>query len=514
MVRARGCKIGRNVADRILPKGNYINGSFLKPPKVDGYVERVNPGNLADKGAKFPVSLSSVDHAVSIARTALKTWRNSTVLDRAAALRRFRENLDAHRDRLADAITRESGKPRWESLAEINLMMAKVDITLEAGLADVADFGPGGNAGICRYRPMGVVAVLAPFNFPGHLPCAHVIPALATGNTVVLKPSPLTPGVGQVIADLVDRSKFPRGVFNMIQGDADVGRALAVHAGVDVVCLTGRWETGLSLQHDTVGQPRKLLSLQTGAKNTAVVLDDVALDRTAYEIAFSAFVTAGQRCTATARVLATHDVAPKLLPKLAAYARGIVVGDPFDESSFMGPLATEHSVKRFVAAVDAATHAGAEPIVPGGPANAGKDGWYVRPSLHRLSVFGQTQYETDELLAPDLAFYEIDDADHAIEVLGKSEWGLALAVFSGKREVYDHVRREAREGIVNWNRGTVGASSRLPFGGTGRSGNHRATALHAVRYTSFPVASMEDDHPSMEGVNVPPGFVARERSEA
>ena len=287
------------MADRILPKGNYINGSFLKPSKIDNYIERVNPANLADRGAKFPVSLASVDHAVSVARTAFKTYRDSPLLDRTAALRRFRENLDAHRDRLADAITRESGKPRWESLAEINLMMAKVDITLEAGLADVSEFGAGGNAGVCRYRPMGVVVVLGPFNFPGHQPFGHIIPALATGNTVIFKPSPLTPGVGQVLADLIDRSKFQRGAFSLIQGDADVGRALAIHPQVDVVCLTGRWETGLSIQHDTVGQARKLLALETGAKNTALVLDDAALDRTAYEIAFSAYVTAGQRCTST-----------------------------------------------------------------------------------------------------------------------------------------------------------------------------------------------------------------------
>src|SRR5579859_6414147 len=194
------------MADRILPKGNYINGSFLKPTKVDGYIERVNPGNLADKGARFPVSIGSVDHAVSCAAQAARRWRDTPGLERAAALRRFRENLDAHRDRLADAITRESGKPRWESLAEVNLMMAKVDITLEAGLGDISDFGPGGNAGICRYRPMGVVAVLGPFNFPGHLPCGHFLPALATGNSVIFKPSQHTPGAGQVMADQIGRA--------------------------------------------------------------------------------------------------------------------------------------------------------------------------------------------------------------------------------------------------------------------------------------------------------------------
>lgn len=498
------------MADKILPKGNYINGSFLKPTKIDNYIERPNPGNLADRGGRFPVSIGSVDHAVSCAQQAYKKWRDTPFLERAAALRRFRENLDAHRDRLADAITRESGKPRWESLAEVNLMMAKVDITLEAGVADVADFGPGGNAGICRYRPMGVVAVLGPFNFPGHLSCGHFLPALATGNTIVFKPSHLTPSVGQVMSDLFDRSKFPRGVFNMVQGGEDAGKALASHPAVDVVCLTGSWETGLAIQKETVGQPRKLLVLQMGAKNASIVLDDANLDRTAYEIAFSAFVTAGQRCTSTARVFVTHEIAPKLVPKLAAYAKGIVVGDPFDENTFMGPLATDLAVKRLIKAVDEITAAGAEPIAAGGPAQVGKDGWYLRPSIHRLKVLGQTFYETEELFAPDLAIYEVEDADHAIEWNNKSEYGLALAVFTAKRELYDHVRHGSREGIVNWNRGTVGASSRLPFGGSGRSGNHRPTALHAVRYATFPVSSMEDDAPTMEGMNVPPGFIQRD----
>jgi len=262
--------IGGVVVDRILPKGNYINGSFLKPTRIDGYLERVNPANLADKGARFPVSLASVDHAVQCARQAFKVWRDTPVLERSAALRRFRENLDAHRDRLADTITRESGKPRWESLAEVNLMMAKVDITLEAGVSDVADFGPGGTAGLCRYRPLGVAAVLGPFNFPGHLPAGRFVPALATGNTVVVKPSGLTPGVGQVLSDLIDRSRFPRGVFNLVQGGEDVGRALAAHPQVDAVFLTGKWETGFSIQKETLGQTRKLLALQMGAKNAAI----------------------------------------------------------------------------------------------------------------------------------------------------------------------------------------------------------------------------------------------------
>ncbi len=494
------------MADRILPKGNYINGSFLRPTQIDAYLERVNPGNLADRGMKFPISIPSVAHAVSCARQAFRGWRDTPLLERTAALRRFRESLDMHRDRLADAVTRESGKPRWESLAEVNLMMAKIDITLEAGLADIADFGPGGNAGICRYRPLGVVAVLAPFNFPGHLACGHFVPALATGNTVVLKPSPLTPGVGQVLADLIDRSKFPRGVFNMVQGDDAIGRLLASHPDVNAVFLTGRFETGVEVQTACAAQPRKLLALQTGAKNASIVLDDAEAERAAYEIAFSAFVTAGQRCTSTSRVYVTHGIAPKLLELLAGYARGLTVGDPFDENVFMGPLASEGAVKRLIRGIDAATAAGAEPIVPGGPAAVGRDGFYVRPSIHRLPVLGSGPYEAEELFAPDLAVYEVDDLDHALEAHTKSEFGLALAVFTARRDAYDHARREAADGVVNWNRGTVGASSRLPLGGTGRSGNYRPTALHAVRYATFPVSSMEDDRPTMDGVNVPPGF--------
>ena len=502
--------ISPSMADRVLPKGNYINGSFLKPAKVDHYLERINPGNFADKGARFPVSLGAVEQAVASAKAAAPIWRDTSALDRAAALRRFRENLDAHRDRLADQITRESGKPRWESLAEINLMMAKVDVTLEAGLSDVADFGSGGNAGICRYKPLGVCVVLGPFNFPGHLPCGHFLPALATGNAVVFKPSALTPGVGQILADLVDRSRFPRGVFNMIQGDADVGRALAIHSDVQGVFVTGRWETGLSIQHDTVGQVRKLLALETGAKNAAIVLDGEAMERTAYEIAFSAFVTAGQRCTSTSRVFVVKEFAPKLVERLAAWARGVRIGDPFDDATFMGPLGSEGAVKRLIRGVDAATAAGAEPVVPGGAGHVGKDGFYVRPSIHKMKALGDTLYETEELFAPDLAIYEVDDVESAIEHNNRSQYGLALSVFTAKRDLFEKVRRESREGIVNWNRGTVGASSRLPLGGTGRSGNFRPTGLHAVRYATFPVSSMEDEHPTMDGVNIPPGFAPAE----
>lgn len=493
---------------RILPKGNYVNGSFIKPSQVDGYIERVSPADLSDSIGRFAVSVASAQAAVEAALAAFPDWRDAPPDERAAALRRYSENLDTHRDRLANAIVRETGKPHWEAQREVDLMRKKVDITLEDGLADVAAFGSGGTSGVCRYRPMGVVAVLAPFNYPGHLPNGHFVPALATGCTVVMKPSQLTPATGQIMADIIDRSKLPRGVFNLVQGEGStVGHALATDDRVRVVALTGSTSVGRKIQAETAHQD-KILALEMGGKNATIVLDDADLDRAAYEIAMSAFITTGQRCTCTSRVIAQDTIVDELTEKLKERTEAIRVGFPFDDDVFCGPLVSENARAGFLEAIEGGRAEGAEVVVEGGPLELeGHAGCYVRPSIHRVKKADPaSRYQLDEHFGPDLCIVPVSDDDEAIAVNAMSRFGLALSVFTADRTRYDYIRVRSREGCINLNSGTVGASSRLPFGGTKDSGNYRASALHAVRYCTYPVSSIEDERTGNEGLTDLPGF--------
>jgi succinylglutamic semialdehyde dehydrogenase len=316
-----------------------------------------------------------------------------------------------------------------------------------------------------------VLAVLGPFNFPGHLTNGHVIPALATGNTCVIKPSERAPAVGQLYAELAERAGFPPGVFNLLQGDAAVGAALAADPRIDGVLFTGSWAAGRRIAEANLDQPHKLLALEMGGKNAVLVCEDADLDAAARAIAFGACVTAGQRCSATSRVLTFPRVADALCERLVALLRGLVVGYPLDEGVFMGPVIS--------------TAARARP------------GHYVRPSLHRVArLSGASRYQREEHFVPDLWIHSVDTLEEAIAAIDATDYGLVASVFTAQRAIFERVYRDTRLGLLNWNAPTVGASSRLPFGGLKRSGNDRPAGAASPLYCTYAVGSLELERPA------------------
>src|SRR5204862_5965553 len=192
--------------------------------------------------------------------------------------------------------------------------------------------------GECRFRPLGVLAVLGPFNFPVHLPNGHILPALACGNSVVFKPSEVAPHAAKVYARCLEEAGVPPGVFNLVQGGPSVGAALAAHPGVDGVLFTGSWNVGLAIQRACLGQA-KMLALEMGGKNAAIVLADADFDKAVYDVLFSAFVSAGQRCTAASRAIVVGD-ARRFAKRIGQLASGLSIGHPLDDGVFMGPLAS------------------------------------------------------------------------------------------------------------------------------------------------------------------------------
>ncbi len=478
------------------PKGNYIDGTFRVPSDPQGTIRSVNPGDPTDVVGEIPWRADAIDEAVAAAKRAFGAWSRTPFEERAACLRRYAEAVQKNAERLAQCISREMGKVLWEARTEAKAVAGKVPITLEAAMPLVADVTPEGVLGRVRYLPRGVMAVIGPFNFPAHLPNGHIVPALATGNTVVFKPSSTTPGVGQIMAECIDAAGFPKGVFNLVQIPGREGDRLVAHPDVDGVLFTGSTSVGMHIERLTLEQPGKITALEMGGKNPAIVLDDAPFEQALYEVLTGAFLTTGQRCTATSRVICQRGIADRFAERLAEATRRLAVGMQEDPGAFMGPLVHRKAADEFDAWQKTAREEGAEVLAEGGLLEGAPvaEAAYVRPSVHRVAAHDpKSRYQHEELFAPDTCIYTVDDLDEAIALAEDTEYGLACSVFTGHRDAYEEVVRGVRAGVINWNRSTVGASSKLPFGGMKRSGNGHPAALFSVYYCTYPVASLEND---------------------
>lgn len=252
-----------------------------------------------------------VDAAVIAARTAFPDWARCAPEARLAKLEAFRAQLETHRAVLAETITRETGKPLWEARTEVNAMIAKIAISRASQLERAGERSkpqPGGRA-VLRHRPHGVLAVFGPYNFPGHLPNGHIVPALIAGNTVVFKPSELTPAIADLTAQCWQAAGLPHGVFNLVQGDRTIGEALAGHDGIDGLLFTGSAATGRQLHASFGGRPDKILALELGGNNPLVAADGFDLAAAVVIILQSAFISGGQRCTCARRLLVPEGAA-------------------------------------------------------------------------------------------------------------------------------------------------------------------------------------------------------------
>ena len=468
--------------------GNFIGGAFV-PPSGSALISR-NPA--ADGAVVFETgfTVEAVAAAADAARAAQPAWAALSQAAHAAQLGRWKAELAARAALLADAIVLETGKLRAEANAEVQTVLGRFELVAAAMAADLRP-GPVAPGEQLRYQALGVVGVIGPFNFPVHLCHAHVVPALLAGNTVVVKPSDVTPLVGQRYAEAAQAAHLPPGVFNLVAGTGAVGAALAAHPAVRGLCFTGSWAVGRNILEATLDRPEVLVALEMGGKNTCVVLDDCALRQAVHEVVVGGYLSAGQRCTGTERVLVHRRIAERFVDALAACARALRFGHPDDPSVFAGPLVSAAALAEVEAALAAARAAGAEPVVPGAALPGGS---YRTASVHRLpdGVHAAPGYTDAETFGPDLCVEVIDSDDEAIAVIEASPYGFANAVFTGSPARFEQLAARTRSGILNRNRSTNLASPRLPFGGVGRSGNYRPAGAWAHRNVVVPVAVLEN----------------------
>jgi len=456
-------------------------------------IDSLNPVTQAVLWTGQSATASQVDAAVVAARSAFPAWARSSLDERIAVLERFAAALKSHAEELARCIGEETGKPLWESATEVTSMANKVAISIQSYRERTGEkSAPLGDAtAVLRHKPHGVVAVFGPYNFPGHLPNGHIVPALLAGNTVLFKPSEQTPKVAELTLQCWIEAGLPAGVLNLVQGARDTGMALAAHPDLDGLFFTGSSGTGHSLHQQFAGRPEKILALEMGGNNPLIVEPVQDLNAAVYTIIQSAFISAGQRCTCARRLLVPQgEWGDALLARLVAVAATLQVG-AFDATPapFMGSVISLAAARALLKAQDQLIAQGAEALLA--MHQPLENAALLTPGI--IDVSALAERPDQEFFGPLLQVIRYADFDAAIREANATQYGLAAGLLSDSREHYQQFWLESRAGIVNWNKQLTGAASTAPFGGVGGSGNHRASAYYAADYCAYPVASLETE---------------------
>jgi succinylglutamic semialdehyde dehydrogenase len=340
---------------------------------------------------------------------------------------------------------------------------------------------------------LDVIAVLGPFNFPVHLSNGHIAPALVAGNSVILKPSESAPACAELYAEVWSEAAGEfADVLSMLPGGPRCGEALVTHDGVHGVCFTGSWKVGVRIRELTVASTSKLLALEMGGKNPAIVLADADIARAVQECTNAALWSCGQRCTATSRILIAPEVFDEFTSQLLASVRQWTPSSPLDADSTLGPLSTRSGYDRFVSAQRSPAMGGLSTLQHGGACDGpGPPGYWVSPAIHEVvDIEAARTRWSEELFGPELLLERVDGLEAMVDRANAAPYGLAASVFTKRSAAFDQLRSEIEAGLINWNRGTAGASGAMPFGGVKRSGNHRPAGSHSLRYCVSPVATL------------------------
>jgi len=441
-------------------------------------------------------SAAQVNAAVQAARAAFEDWADRSVEERVAVIRRFAEQLKTNQETLARTIGLETGKPLWEARTEVTTMIAKVEISVKAHAERTGDQRtpqPDGAATL-THRPHGVMAVFGPYNFPGHLPNGHIVPALIAGNTIVFKPSELAPASAEVTVKCWEAAGLPAGVLNLVQGAKDTGIALAA-AEIDGLLFTGSSRTGEALHKQFAGRTDKILALEMGGNNPLVIGSVSDIDATVHTIVQSAFISAGQRCTCARRLIVVQSAnTDALLARLTQVVANIRVG-AFDAEPqpFMGAVVSVKAADDLLAAQRNLVSRGGKPLLEMKRLKEGTA--LLSPGL--IDVTHAKDLPDEEYFGPLLQVSRVTTLDDAIALANNTRYGLAAGLLSDDATQWRIFARRIRAGIVNWNRQLTGASSAAPFGGVGASGNHQPSAYYAADYCAYPQASLEAERVAM-----------------
>jgi aldehyde dehydrogenase (NAD+) len=452
---------------------NFIGGVWL-PPQGARYYQRENPAHPEQVISEFPASgVADVDAAVTSAKSALANWVSAPGPKRGTLLFRFAELLEQSKEKLAQIITLEQGKSLSESMGEVGRAAAEARYMAGEASRPFGQSYPSERPGIVCYtvtEPLGVVAAICPWNFPVVTPVRKMAPALAYGNTVVLKPASLTPWSSIFLMRLIEEAGFPKGVVNLVIGPgAAIGDALVSDRRVKGISFTGSTAIGTRL-YSMAASRLASVQLELGGKNPAVVIDYDDLQGAAREIVSAAFQCTGQRCTALSRVVVLESQANELVENLVAEVGRIKVGDGMSAETTMGPLVSMGQLQSTAGYVTQAGKEGLSAISGGKPLvdDPAKEGYYYAATVFD-GVSPESPLAQEEIFGPVLPVIRVRDVDEAMSIANATHYGLAAALFSTRRDVISRFTGNIEAGMIHINHGTA-SQAHVPFGGRKDSG--------------------------------------------
>ena len=487
-----------------ISRGDYFDGLFQgpgkKPVKKPGHkrqkIINLSPADLKDKVFEFYFNPQHIDPVCHSAKSAFTPWASLSQSKRNWFLKKLAQVYREKQEEIAILISRETGKPLWESRQEALALSSKIDVTLKHALPLVqtktlpSRLRTDNVKEKLFYKPRGALLVLGPFNFPVHLANGHIVPALAVGNTVVFKPSDKTPASAQKLAECFHLAGFPKGVFNLIHGSSHIARSLVKHPLLDGVLFTGSYSVGKEIQKTLINYPQKICVLEMGGKNSCLVWKDANLKQAVAEVVKGAYITAGQRCSSLSRLILHKNIKKEFLDQFVKQSADLKIGH-WKNNPFMGPLVDSKALSRFKKVHREAEITGAG-ILKKGKHLKSLGGYYVSPAIVEPKKFDpKSYYQNEELFLPFVTVYEVQEEAEAFNLINQSDYGLCFSVFTKSEAFFKRASQAVRAGIFNWNISTVGASPRLPFGGVGKSGNARPAGLFSIYNTVIPVGSLE-----------------------
>lgn len=473
---------------------HYRQGQFVAGKGVS--FQSYNPVNLKVIWDGRMATSEDIEETVLSARHALNPWAMLEVKERAVYLEHFALQIKKRHNELSTLIALETGKPFWEAETEAHAVISKIAYAIQAyhERTDEKTIAQGNLKNSVRYKPHGVVVVLGAFNFPAHLSNGHIVPALLAGNTVIYKPSELTPAVGEFMVQCWHDSGLPPGVLNMVQGDAQTAKTLFTH-DIQGVYFTGSYRAGVAINQFFSSRPEVILALEMGGNNPLVIGEVKHIQAAVYNTVLSSFLTAGQRCTCARRLMIPQtSQGDDFLEALIKATQGIRIGAPHDDPApFMGPVIRAEHAKNHLLAQEKLAQLGGVSLLKMKQFN--EPSAFLSPGIMDMSSVNNPPDE--ELFAPFIQVYRYSDFEQALGLANQTRYGLAAGLISNNINQYKKFYSTVRAGLINWNRPTTGASSELPFGGVGYSGNHRPSAYFAADYCAYPIASIEEEELTM-----------------
>jgi succinylglutamic semialdehyde dehydrogenase len=479
-------------------RGDYFNGEFHTPNKADESIDKSCPGELELKLWNAQIDYQHIDPVIESAINGFDLWRKLELEQRVEYLKKYQDLAIKRKDDIAMAIALETGKPLWESKTEAGAIAAKVAVTISDSLErikqqTIKDVLPKIDGHVIK-KPLGPSLVIGPFNFPCHLANGQILSALTAGNSIIFKPSEKTIYSSQLLIELFHEAGFPKGVINFINGTAHTTQQIIKHPAIKGIYFTGSLGVGKKILESVGTDLTKLVALELGGKNATILHEDTNIDHALPELLRACYLSSGQRCTSTSMILVHQKIQDEFINRFKELTERIILGHPtkYETEPFMGPIIDQMAVDAYNHHCQLGVDNGAEEILGNGPIDIGFNGHYVRPTIHFLKeVKKSNPFTQNEIFGPNCTFASYDSIEDAINYANISDYGLAASVFTQDQGIYKQCIRDIDAGIINLNRSTVGASSRLPFGGVKNSGNYHPAAVSMIDHCVSTISSLE-----------------------